>query len=127
MQTEVSHQEFLKQYEKATNSHDFSKLDAQIADDAIYWFSNGSHEGKAAIRKAIEKTWNKIQDESYSITDVEWLVTSDDYAICIYRFHWRGKVGGVAKEGHGRGTNVMVKNDGGWQMKHEHLSLDPNY
>jgi hypothetical protein len=35
---------------------------------------------------------------------------------------WSGLVGGEARSGQGRGTNVIVKTRTRWQIKHEHLS-----
>jgi ketosteroid isomerase-like protein len=44
------------------------------------------------------------------------------HAVCRYRFSWRGVVGGEPRSGHGRGTNVLVRQDGQWKIEHEHLS-----
>jgi SnoaL-like domain len=54
--------------------------------------------------------------------DLEWVVVTDVVAVCRYRFRWSGVVEGVAKSGRGRGTNVVVRRNGRWQMLHEHLS-----
>jgi len=113
---------FLKDYEIKTNSHDFTLLRPLIADDAVYWFTDGSFVGIAMIRDAITTTFNTIQHEVYSIKDVEWIVNEETTAVCRYRFEWSGIVDGKEKHGAGRGTNVMVKRDGVWRMLHEHLS-----
>jgi len=113
---------FLKDYEIKTNSHDFTLLRPLIADDAVYWFTDGSFVGIAMIRDAITTTFNTIQHEVYSIKDVEWIVNEETTAVCRYRFEWSGIVDGNEKHGEGRGTNVMVKRDGAWRMLHEHLS-----
>ena len=115
-------EEFLKAYERATNSHDFSKVAPLIDDDAIYWFSDGSFEGIDAIKEAFENTWGKVKDEVYEIKSVRWLAKSDTIAICVYEFFWQGYVDGVKKSGNGRGTNVLVNTNGSWQITHEHLS-----
>jgi hypothetical protein len=54
---------FMHQYERATNSHDFGELVPLIADDATYWFTEGSYHGIVAIRRAIERTFTTILDE----------------------------------------------------------------
>jgi uncharacterized protein (TIGR02246 family) len=114
---------FMTRYERATNSHDIDRVAPLIAEDATYWFSDGSHQGLAAIRGAIERTFATIQDEVYRIEDLEWIVLAADHAVCRYRFFWRGVVDGRPRSGQGRGTNVIVRrDDGAWRMQHEHLS-----
>jgi len=114
--------DFLKCYEQATNSHDFDRVAPLIADDAVYWFSDGAHEGITAIRAAFEAAWATIVDEDYRISDVRWVAVDDTVATCIYAFRWSGVVDGQPRSGIGRGTNVLARRDGRWVMVHEHLS-----
>ncbi|MBK3574154.1 nuclear transport factor 2 family protein [Streptomyces sp. MBT65] len=109
-------------YERATNSHDIERVVPFIADEATYWFSDGSYQGIEEIRSAIERTFATILDEVYEIRDVEWPVLTGDFAVCRYRFSWTGVIDGESRSGRGRGTNVVVRRDGGWRMLHEHLS-----
>jgi uncharacterized protein (TIGR02246 family) len=113
---------FVRQYEQATNGHDFDQLVPLIASDATYWFTDGSYQGIDAIRAAVERTFATIVDEAYTIGDLEWVAISDDLAVCRYRFSWTGVVDGKQSSGQGRGTNVVTKRDGAWAMLHEHLS-----
>ncbi|MBC9712672.1 nuclear transport factor 2 family protein [Streptomyces sp. TRM66268-LWL] len=113
---------FLGAYEQANNSHDITRVLPFIADDATYWFSDGTYEGIGRIRAAIERTFATIHDEVYEVRDVEWPVLTPDAAVCRYRFAWTGIVGGAPRSGQGRGTNVIVRRDGAWVMLHEHLS-----
>jgi predicted ester cyclase len=114
--------EFMKAYEKANNSHIWSNVEPFITNNATYWFTDGSFSGIGEIKGAIQSTFDKIQDETYTISDIQWIVRSDAIAVCAYTFHWEGTVGGVKKNGSGRGTNVLVKNNDTWQIAHEHLS-----
>jgi ketosteroid isomerase-like protein len=114
--------EFIRAYERATNSHDIVQLTPLIAPDAVYWFSDGSHRGRDAVLAAIEETFTVIRDEIYRIDELEWIAADDEYAVCRYRFAWSGTVDGQPRTGGGRGTNVLVNRDGTWQMLHEHLS-----
>jgi uncharacterized protein (TIGR02246 family) len=113
---------FVRAYEQATNSHDLTRLAPLIALDAVYWFSDGSHRGRDAVLSAIAGTFATILDEVYQITDLEWITADHAHAVCRYQFTWTGTVNGLSKSGNGRGTNVLVNNDGAWQMLHEHLS-----
>ncbi|MFE2427531.1 YybH family protein [Streptomyces sp. NPDC059373] len=112
---------FMSRYEQANNSHDIDRVVPLIADDATYWFSDGSYEGLEEITGAIARTFSAIQDEVYEVRDLEWVVVTADHAVCRYRFHWRGTVAGRTRTGQGRGTNVIVRRDGMWKMRHEHL------
>ncbi|MBP0459876.1 nuclear transport factor 2 family protein [Streptomyces bomunensis] len=112
----------MRAYEQATNSHDPTRLEPLIASDAVYWFSDGSHRGRAAILSAIAETFATIRGEVYRISDLEWIAHGGDRAVCRYRFTWTGTIDGNPRSGSGRGTNVLVNNAGNWQMLHEHLS-----
>ena len=113
---------FMRAYEQATNSHDTARLAPLIADDAVYWFSDGSHRGRDAVLAAIAETFATIRDEVYRIDELEWVVAESGYAVCRYRFAWTGTVRGEQRSGSGRGTNVLVSSGDAWQMRHEHLS-----
>jgi ketosteroid isomerase-like protein len=113
---------FMASYERATNHHDIARVAAMIAADATYWFTDGSFRGRPEIMEAIARTFATIQDEIYWIRDLEWVCVGQETAACRYRFGWTGVVGGRGRAGQGRGTNVIVRRDGAWQMLHEHLS-----
>lgn len=113
---------FLKSYEQAANSCDFDNVAPLINDEAVFWFTNGTFTGKQAIRQAFEDTWSKIKNEVYAISNVEWLANNDDIAVCVYDFTSDSIVNGERQVYKGRGTNVLKKSDGNWQIVHEHLS-----
>lgn len=116
---------FLTEYIRLTNSHQFDTVAPLIDDDAVYWFSNGSYRGLNAIRTAFERTWTTIQNEQYEIEDLEWLAVDDLIATCIYAYRWEGSIEGVFRQGIGRGTNVLRKDGEQWRIVHEHLSSRP--
>lgn len=120
MNTELT--DFLKAYEHANNSHIWTNVEPFVASDATYWFTDGSYKGIEEIRAAIEKTFMKIQDEVYEISNIHWPLVSDKNAVCTYNFSWRGVVDGQIASGSGRGTNVLKKQNDSWQIVHEHLS-----
>jgi ketosteroid isomerase-like protein len=113
---------FMARYEEANNSHDIEQVAPLIAEDATYWFSDGSHEGSEEVTEAIERTFALIRDEVYEIRDLAWVSVSKDVAVCRFRFAWKGVVAGEPASGQGRGTSVIVKRQGVWKMLHEHLS-----
>ena len=117
--------EFMREYERCTNTHRFEMVAPLIDADAVYWFTDGSFRGRAAIRDAFERTWAVIQDETYHISNVEWLIQCTDSAACIYTFHWQGRVGGAIRQVTGRGTCMLRRDGNRWVVVHEHLSRFP--
>ncbi|WP_199549739.1 nuclear transport factor 2 family protein [Streptomyces sp. N35] len=62
---------FMRGYEAANNSHDIERVVPFIAEDASYWFSDGSYRGINEIRSAVEATFSTILDEVYEVRDLE--------------------------------------------------------
>jgi ketosteroid isomerase-like protein len=94
-----------------------------IADDAVYFWSNGSAMfGKTAIANALSVNFAAIRNDTYDVLDVTWLMETADTAVCIYRFEWTGEIGGKTTSGQGRGTSVLRRVSGEWRAVHENLS-----
>jgi ketosteroid isomerase-like protein len=120
MQTPV---QFMHVYEKATNTHEFSLVAPLIHPEARFFFREGNFAGKSAIKKAFEKTWRSIKNETYRITHVRELARDADLAVVTYHFAWKGERGGKKVSGRGRGTNTLVRNGIKWAVIGEHLSV----
>jgi ketosteroid isomerase-like protein len=115
---------FLEAYEKAANRRDFANAMPLIADSAEFWFTNGTFKGKAEIQKAFEDTWVTIKDETYTISNVQWVATNYWVSACTYIFKSDGMVDGKRQIYEGKGTNVLARLDGSWRVVHEHLSKE---
>lgn len=115
---------FLKTYEQAANTRDFGNVSPLIADDAMFWFTDGEYKGKSAIRKAFEDTYASIQDETYTISDVKWIAVDQQVSVCMYRFRSNELVNRKRQVYAGKGTNVLKRINGNWQIIHEHLSKE---
>jgi ketosteroid isomerase-like protein len=120
-----SPESLLATYEEQLAFQEFERVRPLIADDAVFWFNDGSHEGIASIEAAFAKTFALIQDEKYWLTDTVWLHKDDRAAAAIYTFNWSGVINGQKGAGSGRGTNILRKVDGLWKIVHEHLSRHP--
>ncbi|MGW2346546.1 YybH family protein [Streptomyces sp. NPDC001661] len=92
---------FMRAYESTNNSRDIERLVPFIAEDANYWFSDGSYRGIEEIRSAVEKTFSIILDEVHEVRDMEWPVLTTGVAVCRYRFAWTGVVEGRQHSGQG--------------------------
>ena len=119
----VSADEALEAFRTSLRSGDLDSVFKWIADDALFIFSNGhSHDGKSAVRAAFEHNAQVIKNDTYDISDVRWLVQSEEFAVCVYQFAWTGQINGKAASGSGRGTTVLHCLNGAWKIIHEHLS-----
>lgn len=113
----------MARYVAASDAHDIDRVLSFIADDAVYLFSNESvHIGKDAVAAAIRHNFAAIEAESYAVSNVTWLVESEDAATCVYDYSWSGKIGGEPASGFGRGTTVLRRGGDAWRVVHEHLS-----
>lgn len=115
----------LKAYEKGLGAQNFDAVADLIAPDAVFWFTDGTHQGREALRRAFELTWATLKDETYWLDELNWIAKGDEAAACTYRFNWKARVDGTLAEGSGRGTTVLQKREGRWLIVHEHLSAHP--
>jgi ketosteroid isomerase-like protein len=122
---DTSLENFLAEYAWRINTHQFAIVAPLIADDAVFWFTDGSFYDRDSIQRVFEQTWGVIQEERYWIDEVQWLSQDVQTGACIYTFHWQGLIDGAKHEGSGRGTTVLRKGLNGWQIVHEHLSHLP--
>jgi ketosteroid isomerase-like protein len=115
--------DFMEAYESTANSHDLEATLALIDEEAVFLFSDESvHVGKSAIARALQRNFDLIQDETYSIADLTWLVETEEVAVCVYDFSWTGIIHGKPASGSGRGTTVLQRFGRSWKVIHEHLS-----
>lgn len=115
-------EQFIEGYEAALATQDWQAVSPFIHQDACVTFSNGDFfRGKAEVQKAYERNFRLIQDEKYSIFDLYWVRKAEQYAVCIYTFRWQGMVNGKPVRGSGRGTTMIVKENGKWFLLTEHL------
>jgi ketosteroid isomerase-like protein len=112
--------------EMSTAGKDLNKFLSFIADDAVFWFSNEtSHVGREQIGATLKRNADLTTEYTYESGPLQWLAQTDSIAVCIYPFHWTGKVNEQQAEGRGRATRVLEKRNGQWLLIHEHLSRGP--
>lgn len=116
-----SPQEFISAYEKALATQSWEQVAPLIHEDCVAIFSEGTYTGKAEVESAFRRTFSLIKDEKYSISDIHWVRETDSTAILSYNFFWSGTIEGVQTFGSGRGSSVLVYQDGKWQLICEHL------
>jgi ketosteroid isomerase-like protein len=115
--------ELRRELERRMRAQDLDATLELIADDAVYFWSNGvALFGKAAIAEGLKQNFSAIQFDTYETLDLTWMAHSEDAAACIYAFRWTGEIDGKAVGGGGRGSTVLRKVDGEWRVAVEHLS-----
>lgn len=117
----MNHESFLAAYEQALGLQSCDALAPFIDDNACFVFSDGTHQGRPQIERAIRATFALIKEEKCRLENVHWVHVSGDCALCSYDFVWSGKIDDVASHGSGRGTSLLISDATGWKMKHEHL------
>ena len=113
--------EFIKAYENAISEQSWNKTEKLIHPDCVVTFTNGTYKGKAQVEAIFRKNFDLIKDEIYTISNVHFVIEKSDYVVFIFNYNWSGIIHGEPAEGGGRGTSVIVKQNGNWQLISEHL------
>jgi ketosteroid isomerase-like protein len=121
--------EFLYGFERIGNEEDFAKLRDMIHERAFFRFNDGDFVGREAIQAVFEKTWKSTGDvkkTNFYLSDVVVLSVDQNSATATYTYNWEGVQGEKQFRIQGRGTRVIVRENGRLQIIHEHLSRFPN-
>ena len=120
--------QFLNRFEEIAAKENFDLLQDMIHDNAFFRFNDGDFFGKQAVRAAFEKTWKgstTIKKERFFLTDIQVLTVDGKSATATYTYNWEGSMDGRSFRIQGRGTRVLVTENGRLQIIHEHLSRFP--
>ncbi len=117
----MNHESFLVAYEHALGLQSWDALAPFVDDNACFVFSERTYRGKAQVERAIRAMFSRIKDEKYRLENVHWVHVNPDCALCSYQFFWSGTINGVASQGSGRGTSLLVNVGAGWKIRYEHL------
>ncbi len=113
---------FVTLYERALATQRWSEIGPLVHPEVCVTFSNGAvHKGVTAVRSAFEKNFSAIQDEEYRISDVHWIMRSQEFAVYLFEFEWSGLIDGCNAGGAGRGTSVLIRQGDDWKLLAEHL------
>jgi len=114
-------EQFLKSYEQALMTQQWESVASLFHEDVCVTFSEGTYKGKTAVQQAFERTFKLIKDETYAIKNLYWVTKSADFSVCLFTYSWSGIINGQQASGSGRGTSVLVNEDGRWLLLTEHL------
>lgn len=119
---------FLNHFEAVAMKEDFALLRDMIDERAYFRFNDGDFVGREAIQAAFEKTWRadpSVTKARFYLADIVVLTTDHASATVTYTYHWEGSQAGRAFEVQGRGTRVLLYENGRFRIVHEHLSRFP--
>ena len=120
---------FLNRFEEIAQKENFDLVQDMIHDQAFFRFNDGDFVGKQAIRAVFEKTWKSggpnVKKEHFYLTDIQVLTVDAKSATATYTYNWEGSMDGKSFRIQGRGTRVLVVENGRLQIIHEHLSRYP--
>jgi Domain of unknown function (DUF4440) len=119
---------FLERFEELAEQEDFRKIEEMVHERAYFRFNDGDFIGRQAVRAAFEKTWKGgpgVRKVRFYLTDITVLSTDRASASATYTYNWEGVMEDKPFRIQGRGTRVLVLEDGRLQIIHEHLSRFP--
>ena len=120
--------QFLNRFEQIAENENFDLLEDMVHDNAFFRFNDGDFVGRQAVRGAFEKTWKgsaNVKKERFFLTDIQVLTVDGRSATATYTYNWEGSMDGKPFRIQGRGTRVLVVENGRLQIIHEHLSRLP--
>jgi len=126
--TEDSVVQFLNRFEEIAEKENFDLIQDMVHDNAFFRFNDGDFVGRPAVRGAFEKTWKgsaNVRKERFYLTDIRVLTVDAKSATATYTYNWEGSMDGKSFRIEGRGTRVLVVENGRLQILHEHLSRFP--
>jgi len=119
---------FLNRFEKSAEKENFDLIEDMVHADAVFRFNDGDFVGRQAVRGAFERTWKgsaNVKKERFYLTDIQVLSVDATSASATYTYNWEGSMDGRPFRIQGRGTRVLVVENGRLQIIHEHLSRYP--
>jgi hypothetical protein len=121
--------QFFNHFEELAEREDFSLIRDMIHEQAFFRFNDGDFVGRAAVQAVFEKTWKSVPGNvkkvRFYLTDIVVLSTDHASATATYTYNWEGVQDGKPFTIQGRGTRVVVMEQGRLQIIHEHLSRFP--
>lgn len=131
MQTAISTDavvQFLNRFEEIAEKEDFALIKDMIHERAYFRFNDGDFLGRQAIQAVFEKTWRgdpSVKKARFYLSDIVVLTADQSTATATYTYNWEGSQGGREFRVQGRGTRVLLKENGQLRIIHEHLSRFP--
>lgn len=113
---------FIDAYKAALATQQWVNVEPLIHANCCVTFSNGAvHKGISEIQKAYERNFALIKNEDYQMSNLHWVLKTETTAVYVFNFSWAGTINGQPAAGSGKGTAVLVSEEGNWKLVAEHL------
>ncbi len=112
-------------YCAALNTHDFVNVAPYFVAEPVVWYTNVEIYHHRTLAMHMHNVWKDIPDEVYATFGRKWPVISADHATCCYYFRYEGHTTEGFIRKFGKGTNVLVRQDGIWKISHMNLGSLP--
>ena len=120
--------EHFEEYMNSINTRDFSQVAKLLHKNATFCYSGQKKTELEKVKVFHENFWDCIKDSKWWATDIAIIHQDDTCQVYTYQYNYSGKMDGEIVEGNGRSTDVFVKNNGQWELLHEHSSSEtPNH
>ncbi|MCL1992365.1 MAG: nuclear transport factor 2 family protein [Spirochaetes bacterium] len=117
-----------EKYMDSINTRDFSQVAKLLCKNATFCYSGQKKTDLEKVKAFHENFWDVVKDSKWWATDIAIVLDSEKCQVYTYQYNYSGKVDGELVEGNGRSTDVFVKNNGQWELLHEHSSSEaPNH
>lgn len=115
--------EFIKEFQLASDTKDFSNVSSMIHPNAIFRFNDRDYKGIENIKGAFESTWSyDVENEEYNMINLEIINMDSSSATLTFDFKWKGISNQEEFSIKGRGTQVLVLVEDKLKIILEHLS-----
>lgn len=116
-------EKFIEVYKAALATQEWSKVEPLIHANACVTFSNGTvHTGILQIKEAYERNFSLIKNEDYQMSQLHWVLKKEETVVYVFDYSWRGTINGEPAKGAGKGTAVLVYEEGQWKLIAEQLT-----
>lgn len=119
---------FMNDFDRLGDRKDFGLWSDMIHEKVTYRLNDGDFVGKTAVKGIIERTWatyRSVENARFYITDIQVIHTDTTSASASFVYHWEWTQDGRAQKAQGRGTRILLLDQGRLQVIYMHLSPMP--
>ena len=116
-------EDFISAYRNALSSQQWAQVQPLIHEQATVTFSSGQqHTGHEEIRAAYERNFSHIQNDTFQMFDICWLLKNNDVAVYTFKYEWTGIIHGELAGGRGYGLSIITSENNRWSLLAEQLT-----
>jgi len=121
--------QFMNDFELLGEKKNFDLWTSMIHEKASYRLNDGDFFGLPEIRKIVEQTWvtyRTAENARFYLSDMRVIHVDRSSASVTFTYNWEWIKDGRPNRAQGRGTRVVVRDQGRLKIIHMHLSPFPS-